>query len=285
MSTPGAEAHVTPDWNGALGATWVAHADAIDAMFEGFGAHAIDALALANGESVLDIGCGAGATTLEIARRVGPGGRVLGVDLSAPLLELAADRAAAAGLANTRFAEDDAGTGDLGGPHDAVFSRFGVMFFPDPVAGFAHIGAAVRSGGRLAFACWQGREYNAWNSLPSSAAATVLPIPPASGPREPGGAMFAEPDYARAVLTRAGFTDVAFQPYATKLALPGGGDAISVAHEMAEILPSISAALRTADDSTRARAHDAIALAIVPHHDGKAIWLDAAVWIVSATKP
>ncbi|MCU1430053.1 MAG: SAM-dependent methyltransferase, partial [Actinomycetia bacterium] len=110
MAERGQDGNAQPDWNGALGVSWVAHADAIDTLWEPFGKRTIDALAPRPGDSVLDIGCGAGATTIEIARRVAPRGRSLGVDLSGPLLELAARRAKTAQVSNATFEQADAAT-------------------------------------------------------------------------------------------------------------------------------------------------------------------------------
>ena len=134
---------------------WLRNQDRYDRMLQPFADLILQTAALQPGEQVLDVGCGYGATTLEAARRVAPG-PVLGVDLSGPMLSVAKDRAAGSGLANVAFEHGDVQVYPFGPARfDAVISRFGVMFFEDPVAAFANIRSAVRPGGRLVFACWQ----------------------------------------------------------------------------------------------------------------------------------
>ncbi|MCR5880984.1 class I SAM-dependent methyltransferase [Phenylobacterium sp. J367] len=152
------------------------------------------ALAPSAGERLLDIGCGAGETTIELAERVQPGGAVVGLDISRPLLEAARARAAPSGV---EFIEADAQTHAFPpGSFDGVFSRFGVMFFADPVAAFTNIRRALKSGGRLAFVCWRAAAENPVMTTPMAAAAHLLPplprkpIPRRRGPspsRTPSG--------------------------------------------------------------------------------------------------
>ena len=123
-------------WNETAGRTWADLQDRIDRQIRPLGLAAMERLAPASGEQVLDVGCGCGDTSLELARRVGPEGGVLGLDISAPMLEVARSRAETAGLRNLTFHEADAQTASLPGDRDAVFSRFGVMFFADPAAAF-----------------------------------------------------------------------------------------------------------------------------------------------------
>src|SRR5437879_4211907 len=128
-------------------------------MLEPLGRLAIEALALEPGESVLDIGCGTGATTLALADLVGASGRAVGADVSAPMLEAARRRAS--GRANVAFVEADAQVHAFSG-FDAAFSRFGVMFFADPQAAFRNIARSLRPGGRIAFVCWQPPDRQEW---------------------------------------------------------------------------------------------------------------------------
>src|SRR2546427_13241586 len=138
MSAPEANAGQVPYWNEAAGPKWVAFQKIIDAQIAPLGERAMDRAGIAPGERVIDVGCGCGDTTIALARRVGPAGLVLGVDISAPMLERAAETARAAGAPNVRFENADAPIHRLStGAFDVVYSRFGVMFFADPLAAFA----------------------------------------------------------------------------------------------------------------------------------------------------
>jgi ubiquinone/menaquinone biosynthesis C-methylase UbiE len=160
MSVPAPNAQQVQNWAEA-GHHWVAEAERYDRMLRPWGDAVLDAAAPAAGERVLDVGCGTGATTLAAAARVAPGGHAVGVDLSPPMLSLARDRAGRQGIENVSFVEDDAQIADFQpGEFDAAVSRFGVMFFADPAAAFANIRGAMRTGGRLAFACWQDLAHN-----------------------------------------------------------------------------------------------------------------------------
>src|SRR5918997_3951556 len=163
-------------WAGAGGRRWL-DAEAFTARTVGpFGAAAMRAAAPQSGESVLDVGCGGGSTTIELAEAVGPGGTVVGIDVSPPLLDAARARAAPAGHTTVSFIEADAQTHDLGvGRFDLVFSRFGVMFFEDPVEAFRRLRGAAKPGGRLAFACWRSFKENPWGLIPFMAAVPHLP--------------------------------------------------------------------------------------------------------------
>ena len=197
-------------WNEVNAARWVAVREAVDKSLAPFGKATLDALAPARGESALDVGCGFGATTLDLAARVGPSGRVVGIDLSEPFLT----RARAAAPANVRYLCADAQTHAFDTVFDVCFSRFGVMFFEDPPAAFANLRRALRPGGRFGTVVWASPRQNAWVDLPLRVVTSYLPPPPpASGP---GPFSLADPALLEQLLARAGFA----RPRVAPLAIP-----------------------------------------------------------------
>ncbi|MFJ2821586.1 class I SAM-dependent methyltransferase [Streptomyces toxytricini] len=195
-------------WNGYEGSHWATHRDRWDAVNAGFNQPLSDAAAIAPGDRVLDVGCGAGATTRLAARAAAPGGSALGLDLSGPMLERARAAAESEGVAGARFEQGDAQVHPLPrGAFDVVISRFGVMYFADPVAAFGNIASAVRPGGRAALLCAAEPEGNEW----LTALAALAGLLPPNGFGEPGGpGMFSlsAPGAAVALLERAGWDDV-----------------------------------------------------------------------------
>ena len=154
-------------WNTLAGLVWVRFQAQLDRQIEPLGLAAMAALAPAPGETILDIGCGCGQTTVGLAAQLAPGGAVVGVDISEPMLEVARHRPKPGGGAPVTFRRADAQVDDLGREaFDAAFSRFGVMFFADPAAAFANIRAALKPGGRLAFVCWRQMTENPWMAAP-----------------------------------------------------------------------------------------------------------------------
>ena len=171
-----------------------------------------------SGERAIDVGCGTGATTLAIAERVGAPGAVLAIDISEPMLAVAHRRSAERGHAQVQFLRADAQTHPFApAAHDLLISRFGVMFFADPVAAFANLRSALRPGGRLAFVCWAALEDNPWFALPLAVGERRLGPPDPQPPRAPGPLAFSEPGYVEEILSAAGFADVAIDTAPTHL--------------------------------------------------------------------
>jgi SAM-dependent methyltransferase len=263
-------------WNESGGRTWAELNDLLDRQIREVGLKGIEALAPAPGERILDIGCGGGQTTLAIAERVGAAGAVTGADISRPMLELARRRAE--GRANLRFVEADAQVHAFeAGAFDAVFSRFGVMFFSDPTAAFANIRRALKPGGRMVFVCWAPLAENPWMSTPAMAAAKHLPAGPPPDPTAPGPFAFADPERVRGILEAAGFAGVGFQ----KLALPIGGNTLEESLTLALRVGPLGARLREAPELASKVVADVRAALEQKLKDGL-VWMDGAVWIVSA---
>lgn len=196
-------------WNGQTGRKWAEDQVQMDRMMQSMTDALMAAAAPQRGESVVDIGCGAGATSLAVADIVGTGGSVLGVDVSRPLLEVARGRAA--GRSNIRFIEADATAYHfVPAAADLVISKFGVMFFADPEAAFRNLRQAVKPGGRLAFICWRMLAENPFATVPMGAALRHLPPQPRPDPNAPGPFAFADPVRVGHILTAAGFQTPAF---------------------------------------------------------------------------
>ncbi|MFO0617601.1 MAG: class I SAM-dependent methyltransferase [Polyangiaceae bacterium] len=269
-------------WDEQAGPKWVAMQRDLDAQLEPFGLAVMDALGLAPGADVLDVGCGAGATSLALAGRVRPG-RVLGVDLSTPLLGRARERAA--GIDNLRFERGDAQTFAFEPTSfDAVFSRFGVMFFADPTAAFANLRGALKPGGRVGFVCWRAMRDNPSFVLPLEAAAKFLPeLPPPPPPDAPGPFGFADEQRVRGVLEGAGFEDVVVAPRDADIVVAGQGDLESAVNLSLQIGP-LGRALSELDDATRASAREAVREAFGRHLRPAGVTLPSATWIVTGRR-
>ena len=263
---------------------WERRADAIDSFSDTYGMATMDALGLEPGEKVLDVGCGPGTSAVDLAARVAPGGDVVGVDISPAMVAAATRRAAAADVTNVRFVAADAQTETLGGDFDAVYSRFGVMFFSDPVAAFANIGHSLRSRGRLACAVWAQLADNPWMFVPTLTAAPVLKadltIP---GPDEPGPFSLAEPHRVTAILTQAGFADIRISAV-TGSRLITAATADDDVRILLEVGP-LGEAYEAAEEATRQAAVDAVLTAVEPYRDDAGWRLPGAALNVTAHWP
>jgi SAM-dependent methyltransferase len=269
-------------WNASAGDTWAAMSDRLDHMIGPLGERAMDALALVGGERLVDVGCGCGQTTLELARRVGEWGAVLGVDVSVPMLEVARTRAARAALANVLFQRSDAQTHAFEPARaDGVYSRFGVMFFSDPVTAFANLRGALEADGRLAFVCWRAMSENPLMTAPMQAALPHLPDAPtpAADPFAPGPFAFADRDRLSGILADAGYRSVVITPHDQPIT-PGDLEATI---ELSMRIGPLGSILRDRPD-LRTRVVDSIREALLPFVTERGVYFDAATWIVTARK-
>lgn len=267
-------------WSGKVGDEWALQAERIDAMLAPLTEAALDRAAFCAGERVLDIGCGAGATSLEIARRVGAGGSVVGVDLSPQLLALARRRAEQAGLA-VEFVEADAGSARLGAPFDAAFSRFGIMFFEAPAQAFAHIRTQMRANGRLVFACWRALGENLWTTIPLEAIAPMLKAPLAPpDPDAPGPYALADAAKIKRILHDAGWRDIVLSPWDGRIAIAGGGSLEDSADFLLKIGPCARAIADQQLDAAEAKQR--VIERLAPLYAANAVTLPVACWLVTA---
>jgi SAM-dependent methyltransferase len=267
-------------WNGPAAENWVRFDAAMDRNLGPITDALFAFAAPSQGEHVLDVGCGAGGTSLRLAAITGPSGTVTGVDVSAPLLARARERAAERGLAVT-FVEADAARHVFSPRHDLVLSRFGVMFFQDLRGAFENIRRALAPAGRVRFVCWRSVAENEWARVPVEAIRSLLKPMPAPDPRAPGPFVFADPDYLRSVLAGAGFRDVTIEKLDTFMDM--GTSAEDATLEALHFGP-LSRALAEVDAATRDRALPLVrdAIASFPREEG-GIRAGAACWLAAAS--
>ena len=284
MEASGPNSEQITYWNEVSGPKWVLLGDTINALIEGLGEAALNAAAPSPGEAVIDVGCGCGQTSLALAGRVGPEGRVLGLDLSAPMLADARRRADVAGAVNLEFIQADAQTFDLeAGSADLLFSRFGVMFFQNPTTAFANLRTALRPDGRLSFICWQEMARNPWMLLPVRAVSAHIELPAPPEPGTPGPYAFADPTRVKGVLEAAGYAEVSVEGCETEIDVMGERTPEQAVEFLMQMGPA-ARMLAEASQDTRAVAAEAIHEALAPYIRPDGIRLGAATWIVSARR-
>jgi SAM-dependent methyltransferase len=265
-------------WNGSSGEAWVNGQSLLDATYVNFEPLLVAQVESMRARRVLDIGCGSGATTFAIARHLGSGGAVTGLDISGPLVELARERAARAGL-NAEFVLADAQTHDFAqARYDLAVSRFGVMFFEDPVAAFANVRAALLPGGGLRAIAFRAASENPFMTTAERAAGPLLSDVAPRRPDAPGQFAFANGGRVRSILAAAGWSDVDLAPIDVPCAFP----ASELTGYFTRLGP-VAPVLRAADDATRARVTGLVHEAFAPFVQGDEVRFVAACWMISAT--
>jgi SAM-dependent methyltransferase len=264
-------------WDGPGGAFWVEHADVFESQVAPYLQHYLAATGIEPGAQVLDVGCGSGRTAREAARLAGPTGRVTGIDLSGPMLELARRRTAAEGLDTVSFERADAQVADLGtARYDRVISRNGVMFFGDPVAAFANLARALRPDGRLVVLVWQSLAENEWYSDFRAAGADGRALPPLP-PDAPGPFALGDPERVRTVLTAAGFAEPELTGVRRTMIY---GPDLATAEVMATSV--ITPLLDELGEAGRDRARAALRRTLQEHLGPDGVAYRSAMWIISA---
>jgi len=269
-------------WNGPAGRRWMERQDTQDILLAPISQLSLDRAHPAKGERVVDIGCGCGATTIELARRVGTTGYVLGVDVSAPMLGRARERAPADlplefVLADATLHVFEPGRSDL------LFSRFGVMFFAEPAVSFANIRKGLRTGGRVVFACWREPRQNPWMMIALQEAYKHVPRLPEMGPEDPGPFSFASEQRVRRILSEAGFSSIAMEACDVALDVAFGRGLEAAVSSALEVGP-VSRALEGQPSEVVAAVENAIRRVYAPLANGDTIPLGASVWIVTAVR-
>ena len=262
---------------------WASGADDLEAFAGQFSDPAIDLLDPRPGEHVADVGCGPGVTTAELGRRVRPGGTATGVDVAPRMVEAATARAGASGLDNLRFVVGDPGTGPIGS-FDAIFSRFGIMFFDEPATAFANLAESIRPDGRLVAVAWAELEANPWMFLPNLFAAGPLEAELiAPGPDEPGPFSLADVAKTVSLLESCGFRDVSVTHQDGAWTTDRTSAPASIARNLS--VGPLGGAWSSADDAARSAAIDAVLGGLEDHRDGDGWRVPAAALIISASVP
>lgn len=265
-------------WNEGGGRRWSENIDRIERMLQPLGTRLVEFAQPRQGEKVLDVGCGGGLTSKAFTDAVGPTGEVLGLDVSTQILAIARERFSA--VSNLRFVQGDAGSMSFGAStYSLITSRFGVMFFPDPVGAFTHLRSALRSDGRLAFVCWRGLALNPWMAVPVKAMFEILPRPEPTPPGAPGPFAFADSAYLSRVLHAAGFKHIDIVPHDEIVNLGALDDAVKQMTRMGPGAPVFA----EANDDARARALDALPKVFEPYIVDNHVQMMSATWLVRAT--
>ncbi len=262
-------------WNGEAAQTWVRAQEQMDLMLAPLSDAAVARADPRTGERALDVGCGCGSTSIALGQR---GAEVLGVDVSEPMLERA--RAQAAGMANVKFTRADAAVMAFESDHGLIFSRFGVMFFSEPVAAFANLHRALSEDGRMVFLCWQAPAVNPWVSVAGRVLQPFLPEAAPTDPKAPGPFAFADDAYLAGILQAAGFSRVEIEPLTGTLRL---GDDVASAMEFQTRIGPMARVLTELEGEVRDQAIDAVRKALEEHLTPDGLELGAATWLVSAT--
>ena len=267
-------------WNGQGGLTWVARAKHTDTVLSPVSEALLAFAAPRPGEQVLDIGCGGGAVTLEVARAIGPTGRIVALDISAPMLAEGKARAAAAGIVNIEWREADAATAKLD-RFDLLISAFGTMFFGDPVAAFTHMRRAANPGARMAFVTWRPLAENPWMQVPMNAVLPHVPPRPKPVPNAPGMFAFADPQRVSEILTAAGWAAPRFEKLDLDLDI-AAGSGLEAAVAQSTQIGAVNSWLRGQPAEVAGAAIASVRKALANYVDGASVRLRGAMWLVSS---
>lgn len=264
-------------WNGTAGRAWVESQELLDQMFQPIEDQLVEVITQRAGHNVLDIGCGTGATTLAIARKNGPAGAAVGVDVSSPMIELARARAEREHLAAT-FVVADAERHPFAPAHfDTVISRFGVMFFADSVAAFTNVRRACRDGARLSLFVWRSAAENPFMTTAERTAAPLLPSMPMRRLDGPGQFAFADPSEVERLLTKCGWSAIDITPADVACSFPER----ALTHYLTRLGP-LGVMLSDASEATRSRVVETVRAAFDPYVHGADVRFNAACWRIAA---
>ncbi len=270
-------------WSGAGGDVWVDKQREMDIMLNPLGERVIQGLDLKEETKILDIGCGCGATTLEIAKLVNQG-EVIGVDISEPMLERATQTASDMALTNISYQVKDVQVDEMPNKYfDIAFSRFGVMFFEDPFEAFNNINHSLKDDGQLSFVCWQHASLNPWQSLSIQVIKEFLDLP-APPPKSPGPFAFEDKSYIEEILNASGFRDIEIKDNQEDIVMFSGKSIREACEDYLTINPVVTEMLKNSPSELREEILEALIGKFSDYHKDDGLLFPSATWIVTAKK-
>tara|TARA_B100000959_G_scaffold41207_2_gene41033 strand:+ start:453 stop:1298 length:846 start_codon:yes stop_codon:yes gene_type:complete len=270
-------------WSGKGGDYWVVKQNEMDIMLNPLGNQALTKLNLSNDAKVLDIGCGCGATTLSIAKMVSHG-EVTGVDISVPMLQQAKTLAKNKNINNIEFKVTDVQVDEMPtNNYDFAFSRFGVMFFEDPVQAFRNISQSIKENGMLSFVCWQEPSLNPWQSLSIQVIKSYLeiPTPPL---RSPGPFAFQEKEYVHEILEKSGFSNIKIEDNQQDITMFSGKSLKDASEDYLAINPVVTEMLKDSPESLRSEIITSLMDVFSEYYKDNGLLFPSATWLVTANK-
>lgn len=262
-------------WNGSAGRAWVDAQKTLDQMFQPFADMLVQEVEACDARAVLDVGCGTGSTTLAIARQLGPAGRCTGLDISAPMIALARERAERKGLAASFIVADAQTHAFEPASVDMIVSRFGVMFFADAVQAFTNLRHAAKNGAALCCIAWRSAAENPFMTTAERAAAPLLPGLPVRQPGAPGQFAFADAKHVHEILEASGWADIEIRPVEVVCRIPESELNLYLTR-----LGPVGLMLQSADEGTRVRVIAAVRAAFEPYLHGEEVRFTAACWMI-----
>ena len=270
-------------WSGAGGDVWVNKQREMDIMLNPLGDRVIERLDLKSDSKIIDIGCGCGATTLEIAKKITQG-EILGVDISEPMLDKAAETAREMSLSNISFEVKDVQVDVMPQNYfDVAFSRFGVMFFEDPFEAFKNIHSSLKEDGLLSFVCWQNASLNPWQSLSIQVIKEFLDLP-APAPKSPGPFAFEDKTYLEDILRESGFKGLEILDNQEDIIMFSGKSIREACEDYLTINPVVTEMLKNSKPELTEEILEALVIKFSNFHKNDGLLFPSATWIVSAKK-
>ena len=267
-------------WNESKGKSWVELQPKIDSLLKPIGEAALSKLNPIEGEKIAELGCGTGTMSFLISKKIGKSGLVQGFDISEPMLDYAEKRRINSNLVNIKYTLADLQIHEFKkNSFDALFSRFGVMFFDNPVVAFTNLRSSLKKGGRFIFACWAERLANDWIELPTEIASRFLEMPPTPPEKTPGPFAFEDKDYVTSILNEAGWKNVGFENFSCS---HSAGRTLDEAARFLGKMGPMSGLIENSGSKMRERFYEALKLELSKYETDAGIMMNFSTWIVSA---
>ena len=266
-------------WNAQTADYWVRHKSALDTLLQPLTDLLLEAADLSGSEQVADIGCGTGATALQMASALDDGGHVIGIDISRKLIHTAVRAAEEAGIKNVSFIEADAARFKFDKAQDLLISRCGVMFFGDLIKAFSNFRKGLQPGGRLLLAVWCAPEANEWYQFPMECVEAFSETRDSPDYDAPGAFTLAKEARVRDLLDTAGFTDINVASHHPTLFV---GSTVSEAAELFMAMNSIRTLLHEADDALEERVLQHMLEGLKDYQQDAGVYMKSACWLISA---